>query len=112
MTEGGLIDGKPVRDVGICEKIFERHEEISKKFIQDSVAKGIPEELAILWANEMKLYHRQMILGRNFDERPAFMPEEEWNKYLASRSTPKKPRGSHNSKQKKEVRLKKYGRWV
>jgi hypothetical protein len=112
MTDGGLIDGKPVRNVGVCEKIFAEHDNISKECIKEAVAKGIPEEVAVLLANELKLMHRQMILGRNFDERPAFVPEEDWKKHLEQVAAPKKSRGRKNPKQRKEVRIKKNGLWI
>lgn len=73
-----FVDGKPVRNKTICESILSKHDEIAKEFVQKCVERDIPEALAKEIAEEMKLYHRQYLLGVNSDERPAFFPKDKW----------------------------------
>jgi hypothetical protein len=76
------IEGKPVRDATVCAAILKKHDEITINIIRDMVDKGAPEEIATAFANEIKLMHKQTLIGRDFDERPAFMPETRWQNWL------------------------------
>jgi len=71
-------EGKPVRSKAICEQVMQEQDKITKEFAKELLDSGAPKEMATEIADEYRLYAKQMMLGRNYDERPAFFPHEEW----------------------------------
>ena len=74
------IDGYPVRNKTLAEKILSNQSDLCKEYEEQQIAKGVPEEIAKALADEMKLFNRQMLLGRRTDERPAYYPKDKWEK--------------------------------
>jgi len=48
------------------------------------------DDFAEAMANEFRLSFEQTMLGRDFDERPAFVPEKDWEKHLHGKHLKKK----------------------
>ncbi len=88
----GQIEGHPVRDTEVVESILKRQEKIAEMYKTVLMKKGVSEEVATELASEFQLSAKQMLLGRNIDERPAWFPKDVWNQIQNTRNHSAKPK--------------------